>query len=367
MRIVILGDALDNQRAGIHVYTQEMVRAIIEQNQQHDIIIIREKEDSNLVGAQQIAVKNTRLPIGYASLRLFVIIPAIIRRLKADVVIEPAHFGPFNLPASIKRVTIIHDLTPILFPDLHRPIGQWLQRIFLKRILKKADLIITNSDHTQKDLNRVYPFTRQKSMRIYPGFSHALVSANQVSIAEIPKVEKPYFLTVGTIEPRKNHLLTLKAFESFKNNLVDAPFKWVVVGGKGWKSSAFFDALSKSKYRNDIILTGHVNNAALKSLYVNAIALIYPSKYEGFGFPVLESLCLNAPVITAANSSLTEVGGQYAHYIHNEDPTSLAHLMVEVYHQHETLDQESLSHHLKQFSWSTFSRVLIQKLEDIID
>ena len=132
MRVAILADPIDNQNAGIHVFTRKMVNAMIRNNPGHKIILIREKIDSNLKGVKQIALPNIHLPVGYASLRLFFIVPFVLHRNKADVVIEPAHFGPFNLLPKIKRVTIIHDLTPILFPNLHRWHSQFLQKIFLK-------------------------------------------------------------------------------------------------------------------------------------------------------------------------------------------------------------------------------------------
>src|SRR4051812_29685068 len=97
MTIAILADPIDNQNAGIHVFTREMTDALIRTNPGHKIILIREKVDINLKGAEQISVWNTRLPFGFASLRLFFIVPFILHRKKVDVVIEPAHFGPFNL------------------------------------------------------------------------------------------------------------------------------------------------------------------------------------------------------------------------------------------------------------------------------
>ena len=103
MRIAIIADPIDNQNAGIHVFTKEMVDAMIRTNPGHEIILIREKRDPELKGAEQICLWNTRLPIGYASLRLFIMIPWLMIRKKVDVVIEPAHFGPFNLPKKIIR------------------------------------------------------------------------------------------------------------------------------------------------------------------------------------------------------------------------------------------------------------------------
>jgi hypothetical protein len=87
--------------------------------------------------------------------RLFFKLPAAIRKIDPDIVIEPAHFGPFNLPIKIKRVTIIHDLTPILFPQWHSFISRTLQKIFLPSIIKRSSLIIANSDNTKTDIETI--------------------------------------------------------------------------------------------------------------------------------------------------------------------------------------------------------------------
>jgi len=168
MRIVILADPLDNQQAGIHSYTRNLISHLANADPGGKFFIIRRKKDSLFPVERQIIVKNYAFP-GYAAFRMFVLIPYKLRKMKADVVVEPAHFGPFNLPDRIKRVTVIHDLTPILFPKLHRFHSQLLQRIFLTGILRRASLIITNSANTSKDLNEYYPPSAGKTVHL-PAF-----------------------------------------------------------------------------------------------------------------------------------------------------------------------------------------------------
>jgi hypothetical protein len=172
MKIAILADPLDNQRAGVHVFTRELITALIELGFADRLLLVRERIDPQLP-VEQLAVPNIHLPIGFASLRLFFIIPYLLRRRKEVVaVFEPAHFGPFNLPKRMKRITMIHDLTPILFPQYHRWHSQILQRLFLRSILKNTDWVLTNSRHTQADVARVFSFTQQKVSHLYLG-THA--------------------------------------------------------------------------------------------------------------------------------------------------------------------------------------------------
>ncbi|HEX5002723.1 MAG TPA: glycosyltransferase family 1 protein [Bacteroidia bacterium] len=366
MRIALLADPIDNQNAGVHVYTREMVQALIRNNAGHELILIREKTDPELYGVRQIAIPNIRLPIGFASIRLFFIVPLVLRALNVDVVIEPAHFGPFNLPGSVRRATVIHDLTPLLFPKLHRWHSQVLQKLFLKRILNHADLIITNSENTSRDVCNVFPDNCKKVKRIYPGIS-STYSATKTKPQSIPPAfSKNYFLSAGTIEPRKNLIVLLEAFTLFKSN-TSSDTGLVICGGKGWKADSFFEALASHPYRNEIALTGYVPEQELQSLYSNALATIYPSLYEGFGFPVAESLSCGIPVITSDNSSLSEAGGAGALYFNAADTQALSDLMLKIVQQPELrnrLSEKGLQH-VKQFNWDQFGKELLTKLEQL--
>ncbi len=364
MRVAILADPIDNQNAGIHVYTREMVAAMIRTNPGHELILIREKIDSAIKGVTQIAVPNIRLPIGFASLRLFLIVPFILHQKKVNVVIEPAHFGPFNLIRRIKRITIIHDLTPIIFPELHRWHSQLLQKIFLKGILNKTDTIITNSENTSKDLCKVYPANCNKVKRIYPGISSLYEPDSNTAALNKYKITNPYFLFVGTIEPRKNLIVLLEAFQKFKEEN-NSTVQLVIAGGNGWKSETFFEALNKHPFREHILLTGFVLNEELPSLYTHAIAVIYPSLYEGFGLPVAEAMCCGTPVIASNNSSIPEAGGDGAIYFDSANVNELATQMLKIFTDPElrkNLSQKAKTHAAK-FSWDKFANQFWKEIE----
>lgn len=356
MRLAILADPLDNQSAGVHVYTKGMVDALIRNNAGHEIILVREKVDPDLKGVRQIAVPNTRLPIGFASLRLFFIIPFILWWKKVDVVIEPAHFGPFNLPARVKRVTIIHDLTPLLFPELHRWHSQMLQRIFLRRILRKTNLIIANSNHTAADIRKLFPAFADKVHRIYPGIRNDYGIKPDYDVLEKYSITQPYFLFVGTIEPRKDLNTLLDAFGRF-NQQHPAKVMLVIAGGKGWKSEKFFSRLETHPAKELIRITGYVRTEELPGLYKNALAVVYPSVYEGFGFPVAEALQFGTAVITPANSSLPEAGGNQAIYTATGNAEDLAAKMnFVIENQGNALKVKAGGpEYTGQFNWDAFA------------
>lgn len=327
MRIAIIADPLDNQKGGVHVYTRELVEHLLRQPGGHEWILVRERKDPGLQGARQIVLPNIRIGLGLAALRLFFLVPLVLWWHKVDVVFEPAHFGPFNLPSRIRRVTMIHDLTPLLFPHYHRFHSQLLQKVFLKGILRRADLVLANSRHTAADIRRFFPSIASRVVTISLGCGAAMHPLRERIWQDRHGLHGVYWLAVGTIEPRKNLVRLLEAYRQFRvRSGTAAPL--VVVGQKGWKSEPFFKALGDHPYRADILLAGFVTDEELASLYSHALALIYPSEYEGFGLPVLEAMACGCPVICAGISSLPEVGGEVAWYVDPFDTEALARQMM---------------------------------------
>ena len=324
MRIVIIADSIDNQNAGIHVYTRNMIESL-EKLSQLEVICVRLKRDSTIRLRNEVIVPSVIPFFDKDPIRILISIPWAVKRLKPDIVIEPAHFGPFNLPKKIKRVTVIHDLTPIKFPQWHNFLSRNLQLLFLPSILKHASLIITNSENTSKDLTEIYPFSKDKIARIYPGIDPFFcLPGNEISCNK-----EPFFLSVGTIEPRKNLSMLLDAYQLFREK-TNFNHPLIICGGKGWKNKQFYRKLKNHPFRNDIKMMGYVSKKELKRLYSTTTAFIYPSLYEGFGFPVAEAMGCGAPCIISNNSSLPEVGGEVAIYIDPEKPEDLTSKLIEL-------------------------------------
>ncbi len=364
MKVAVIADALENQGAGVHVFTLEMIRALWATRGEHQLVLVLGKDNNPLFPNLPKIIIPKRHVLGYSSWRLFYSVPKKLREEEVDLVLEPAHFGPFGLPPSILRATVIHDLTPILFPQLHRWHSQILQRLFLSGILRRANCIIANSLHTQADILKHFPFTAGKTLQIYPGMSDRSEEEEQ---ANVPAISKPYFLMVGTVEPRKNHLLVLAAFEKLQKRS-QSKYALVIAGGKGWKSAPIYKALKDHTFKKDIFLMGYVSSKILPSLYSQALALVYPSTYEGFGLPILEAMHYGTLVLTARNSSLVEVGGAHAFYIGNFDAEELYRKMLEVT-QIESDQRKMLlvkyKEHIKKFSWKASAEKIWEAFENL--
>lgn len=366
MKIAILADPIDNQRGGVHVYTKELINALTQLDKTNEYLLVREKATPSIPGTQSLVVPNNRFGLIFAAFRMFFIIPFLLRRRKVDVVLEPAHFGPFNLPKSVHRVTVIHDLTPLLFPQYHLWHSQMLQRLFLKGILRRASLVITNSEHTQKDVLQHFPFLKGRITAAPLGANPNIHPVQSMAWLQSKGIETGYWLTVGTIEPRKNLVRLLEAYEQYRR--AGGSRALVVAGQRGWKSEAFFETLKTHPYQKDITVTGFVPDGALPELYSHAQALIYPSEYEGFGLPVLEALRCGCPVICSAVSSLPEVGGDLAYYVDYQVPASITRQMQAVDQlggQERAQLQQRAIEWASQFTWEAHASVCqeaIQKL-----
>lgn len=365
MRIAILADPLDNQRAGVHVYTRQFIQALVDHgSDDHEYILIRSKVGDAFPSLRQIVVPNTTLPIGWASFRLFVLVPRVCRKLKVDAVFEPAHFGPFNLPRSIKRITMIHDLTPILFPQYHRWHSQWLQKRFLPGILRRADLVLANSAHTRKDLMAYQPEVAQKTIAIPLGIDTRFQPVEDAALFQRYLLPQRYFLYLGTLEPRKNLLTLLEAFQHYRAQ--GGKTELVLAGKMGWKNTTLLRALTKNEFRQYIHLPGYMASEDLPALYSHAVGFVYPSEYEGFGFPVLEAMACGVPVMVAANSSLLEVGGDAAYYFPTHDSRALAQLMEEVETHTDSVRLETARRHAATFTWANYVRSWETALQQLI-
>ena len=364
MKIAFLGDALDLQYAGIHIYTREIIKAVTELDSKNEYFVVRpEKAAFKITGAKELyAPINSKIPL-HQKIRSFTSIPSLMKKNDIDVVIEPAHFGPFLLPSKTKRVTVIHDITPVLFPAYHNSASHYVHKLFLPRITKNADLIIANSEHTKKDLEEHYPNAKGKTEVVYLGKEPQFVPVVNPLVLEKYKIAAPYLLFVGTLEPRKNLVMLVNAFGKLKNSIA-TPLQLVLAGKMGWDSEELKSAIANSSHKSDIIVTGYVERSELPALYSMAKIFVYPSFYEGFGLPVLEAMSCGTPVVSSNTSSLPEVGGKAALYFAPEDVNALiVHLEnllkdEELYNKHKQLATEES----EKFSWEKAGKEMIALL-----
>ncbi len=322
-KILFLADCLVTQKAGIHFFARQFIERCINQYTENQYFILLPYPYDEL-NAEEIIVPIKKYIPYHFRLRSFFDIPRAVKKLSPDVVIEMAHFGPFYIPESCLRVTVIHDLTPILFPEWHDKMSTLMHKILLPYILKNAEFIVSNSQKTRSDIIEYQEDTRDKIIVSYPSI---LSDTKEEKIYKntILKNEK-YLLTVGTIEPRKNYITLLRAFDKFCTR--NKEIKLRIVGYKGWKAKPFFQLLKQSSFQDRIIVEGYTSKERLISLYNHATAFIFPSLYEGFGLPLLEAMSHNLPIICSDIPTSREVCADAALYFEKTNVDALVTQLI---------------------------------------
>jgi len=231
------------------------------------------------------------------------------------------HLVPrLNLPT----VMTVHDLIFERFPQHHKATNRAFLRVGMPLFVRAATHLIAVSRHTAQDLASLYQVPTSKVTVIHEGVESDFQLPTSMEIDDIRtrySPNRPYFLMLGTLEPRKNHLLALTALAKLKN--LGYPHRLVIAGGKGWLFEPVSKAVVELGLANDVSFTGYVPAQDLPGLYGAAQLFLLPSQYEGFGLPLLEAMACGAPVICSRASSLPELAGDAALYIDTTDADGL--------------------------------------------
>lgn len=266
-------------------------------------------------------------------------------KLIASSGIDIYHGVSNELPLNIKRtgiktVVTIHDIIFERFPETYNFDERYVHRWKIKHACKTADAIIAISKQTKEDLINFYKVPANKIFICYqtcnPIFQQTISAADKATVKSRYHLPDNYFLFVSSIAPRKNLIAICKALALLKDKM-DIPL--VVIGnGKKQKEEAR-QFMQANGIANRLILLNEMpvskepaftKAADFPAIYQQALALVYPSIFEGFGAPLLEALWSGLPVISSNTSSLPEVAGDAALYFSPEDAEELAHHMLQV-------------------------------------
>jgi glycosyltransferase involved in cell wall biosynthesis len=211
-------------------------------------------------------------------------------------------------PRGVKLTATVHDLTCWLMPELHTEANVRADRTFAEKILRRADGLIAVSENTRQDAIKLLGIAPEKIETIYSGV------AEEYFNAQPSRRTRPYVLYVGTIEPRKNLDVLLDAWK-----MVRTDCELVIAGPEGWGS-----VQTLARIRQEATYLGYVPEADLPGLVAGATVFVYPSLYEGFGFPVVQAMAAGVPVVTSNTSCLPEITGDAAVLFDPRSPSEIA-------------------------------------------
>jgi glycosyltransferase involved in cell wall biosynthesis len=285
----------------------------------------------------------------------------VVRR-RLDYWISTAHTVPAW--SRCPRVLMVHDLFALEHPE-------WLQeghadfyRRTLPSSIKKADLLLANSDATRAQLRELLDVADSKIVVTPLGPGNRLDSVGEAPDSGCHHGR--FIFTLSTLEPRKNLVRLIEAFARVKSKPNREDLRLLIGGGKGWGSDAVAGAIEQFGVANSVTLLGYVPDSDLPALFRDCVFYICPSLQEGFGMPVLEAMLAGAPVLCGATGALTEVGGAAARYFDPQDVNSMAWAMDEALSRPEERAQWAGRGRAQagQFSWERTARLTIQALEE---
>jgi glycosyltransferase involved in cell wall biosynthesis len=300
---------------GVRTYLTNLIEAMLKaENEFTYFIYAKNLEELTRWEHNDSKVTMKRLPSASGRFNLLIGFPVCAIRDRLSL-----FHSQYVLPPLIpcKSVLTIHDIlyesNPEFFPELHKT----LLKFFVPFSARRADRIISVSEFTKKQIVNYYGIPEEKITVIHEGASDkfAPMRDNDLILSVLKRygVKKKYILFVGRIEPRKNIVGLLKAFNYIKKRGMK-DLCLVIVGNQDsiFKEKELFDRIEEMELGSDIIFTGGVSEDDLPVLYNGAEVLVYPAFAEGFGLPVLEAMSCGTPVITSNTTSLPEVTGDAA-------------------------------------------------------
>jgi glycosyltransferase involved in cell wall biosynthesis len=283
-----------------------------------------------------------------------------------DVVHSTAYTTP--LISGPKIIVTVHDLSFFVFPQYHSDENYQFVTRHVHHAARRADFIIADSENTKREIRRFLHVPEERIEVIHLAAGQEFMrksSRDSISLVKARyNIHKPYFLSVGSVEPRKNLARSLVAFKALiESGRVD--YQFVIIGGSGWKNEGINALIQELAADGHVVYPGYLPDEDLPALYQGADVFVYPSIYEGFGLPVLEAMASGVPTITSNTTSLPEVAGDAALLINPLEPFEIFQGM-EALATDPSLREELKRRGLEQsrkFSWEETARKTLKVYE----
>ena len=279
------------------------------------------------------------------------------RYLDGNFLFSPANIGPWYYS---KQLVMLHDASVFAMPKTYHFTFRLKYKFIFRQLAKRVDFFITNSEFSRRELAHYLKISPERFFVTPLGSDHIEFIESDQHILDRKKIKpNTYFLLVASRSKHKNYDSVIQAIKSLKKQDIQL----VMVGGN------YHQVFKKNELvceQSNILDLGYVTDQELKSLYENALGLINPSLYEGFGLPVLEAMRVGCPVISSNAASLPEVAGDAALYFNPHDVLDIAKVIENFLSEptlRDTMRQKGYQH-TKKFEWATTAQ---QTLENILN
>lgn len=375
MRIAIDYTAAIRQNAGIGTYVRNLVAALIAQDTTNHYTLLtsgKATPEHSFPIADNVRGRNIFLPDRYLNIlwyRWRVPVPATLFSGQTDIYHGPDFVLP-PLGRAVCKVVTIHDLAFLEHPEYAVPsLAAYLKKVVPDSI-QAADAVVAVSQETQRTLITHFQTPPEKLSVIPLGVGKHFRRITDPILLDATrhkfKLKHPLVLSVGTLEPRKNHSGLIKAFYQATKQK-GGPAMLAIAGGKGWLYEETQQLIADLKLERKVRFLGHVTDLELVTLYSMADIFAFPSFFEGFGIPPIEAMACGTPVITSNTSSLPEVVGDAALLVDPHNIDEMAHTMLRVLHQ-ESLRTELRQkgyQRVQQFTWEVVAQKMLNVYQQL--
>jgi glycosyltransferase involved in cell wall biosynthesis len=371
---------IEGRRTGVEEYTINLLKNLFERDQKNEYVLFFNSFRNNRVNLAWIRkYPNVKVKIFFFPNKLLNFLfwylkwPHMDKMLGGVDVFFAPNINFVSVSKKVKLLVTFHDLSFEIFPETFSfKRRMWHMFVNPKKLAGRANRIVSVSSSTKDDLVNYYGIDEKKIDVIYNGISNEFggVNRNDPRLLEIKdkyKLPFNFILYFGTIEPRKNIVGIVRAYNYLRdlNNRKIGRFKLVIAGESGWKAREIYDEIRNSKYQNDIMVINSVLNQDKPFLYRLASVFVYPSFFEGFGFPPLEAMSSGVPTVVSNSSSLPETVGASAIMIDSDKPDEIAlaikELIVNGNLRRKMQDRGSIQ--VRNFNWKKTAQEFLKVLE----
>jgi glycosyltransferase involved in cell wall biosynthesis len=368
VKIIFDGRVIRNRDDGLGIYSYQLIKNLLNIDSKGSYRVIHRsdlKDDHRLFGLRGKNIRFVPSELSHLGIRQRLRIPSIVRKMGGDVY----HYPHLDCPPvrGILVVSTIHDLKYVLYPSLFPRFG-FAKKIVLQSMirstLRRSDRVITVSESTRNDLLRLFKVDPKRVIAIHSG--NNIERDESTGVPEPFEHLRPYFLFVGGTRPHKNLEKTIDGFRKFVSKGYE--YRLVVVGEAYLPYDPIVERIRRIGLEERVKVLEYVSPGNLKILYRNAVSLLFPSLYEGFGFPIIEAMAFGVPVITSNISSTLEIGGDSAFYIDPRDDDSIYQALMRLADDRD-LYGELVSkgyERAARFSWEKTARKTLEVYTDLV-